>query len=350
MSTNQKQGISVIICCYNSSERLQKTLEALAMQKFIIPIPWEILLVDNASTDNTSEKATAIWTRQHTDIELRTIYEPTPGLTNARIKGIKNARYSIVVFCDDDNWLCPDYLQRAFDHLEEDRRVAACGGKGIPVFETSEPPWFSDFAEAFAVGSQQSNTENGRIFNLYGAGIAIRKQVLEQLFNAGFNPQMPGRTGKRLGSAEDMELTYAIVLMGYRLQYDDQLTFSHYLPKERLTPDYLTKLFVAFGADGPIRNLYYAHVTARPTHQRIRNWNYHFGLSIFRLLKYIISPPKRNGRKIYLHWSLSYIRELITIKSQYPVILKNIMNIKNSRAFGHYEATVSNEVLTNEYQ
>ncbi|NJN42415.1 MAG: glycosyltransferase [Flammeovirgaceae bacterium] len=53
-----EEGVSVIICCYNSSSRIEKTLEHLFQQKTNSRLHWEIILVDNASTDQT--KATAI--------------------------------------------------------------------------------------------------------------------------------------------------------------------------------------------------------------------------------------------------------------------------------------------------
>jgi glycosyltransferase involved in cell wall biosynthesis len=48
-----KNGVSVIICCYNSRERIEKTLDFIFAQEVEGAIPWEIIIVDNASTDDT---------------------------------------------------------------------------------------------------------------------------------------------------------------------------------------------------------------------------------------------------------------------------------------------------------
>lgn len=328
MKKATSKGVSVIICCYNSAGRIQATLDALAKQQFTSSFFWEVILVDNASTDNTAAIARVMWEGLNSPARLRIVTEPQPGLGNARMKGINEARYPILLFCDDDNRLGRRYVQGMYEILDNNPAIAACGGKGIPVFETAKPYWFDEYAETFATGSQELNTENGRLLNLYGAGIAIQKHALEQLYRSGFKPVMQGRVGKKLSSAEDTELTYALVLMGYALYYAGQLTFEHYLPKERLTTDYLKKIFIAFGADGPVRNLYYARISNRFFHKQIRNWNFHLALSLFRLFKYLIVPPKKYGRTIYLNWSLAYIKQLFALRTDYRKIMADISAIK----------------------
>lgn len=325
---NNKKGVSVIVCCYNSSTRLAKALQALAKQTFNQNLLWEIIIVDNASKDNTSIVAAEIWEKLDTPIKIKIVYEPLPGLGHARKKGIDEAAYSVILFCDDDNWLAANYVQGIFDILESDINIAACGGMGIPVFETAEPYWFYAYAEAFALGSQEINNEGEQLLNLYGAGLAIQKHALEQLYKSGFDPLLHGRTGKKLSSSEDTELTYAFVLMGYKLFCTDELKFFHYLPKERLAFNYLKKLFIAFGNDGPVRNLYYAYISNRFFHKKIKNWNFHFVLSLLRLVKYLIVPPKKFGRLVYLNWSIAYIKQLFAIRKKYPAMKEQIRQIK----------------------
>src|SRR5882724_10630609 len=269
------QAVSVIICCYNSASRIEATLTALAKQRFQAPVDWEVVLVDNASTDDTAGLSRRVWDLYRTGVDLRIVHEPLAGQMNARTKGIREARHAVLLFCDDDNWLCPDYIQGVSDILTDDPGVAACGGLGIPVFESEKPGWFDDYAEAFATGTQELNMENGRVICLYGAGLAVKKNILNEILGSDLNMLTGGRTGSGLGSADDIELTYSLVLKGYRLVYAAELSFHHYLPNERLTRKYLARLFSAFGKDGPIRNLYYAHITERPWHRRITNWYVH---------------------------------------------------------------------------
>lgn len=322
------KGVSVIVCCYNSVPRLEETLRALAAQQVEARILWEVVLVNNASTDNTAELAVTLWEKYNGMVPLRVVDEPKPGQGHARNKGIEEATYSILLFCDDDNWLNPRYIQGMYAILQNDKRIAACGGTGIPVFETQQPVWFEEYKEAYATGAQDINKEDDRIFNLYGAGMAIQRQAWNELYASGFTALTTGRVGKALSSADDTELTYAFALMGYKLYYARDLRFFHYLPKQRLSFAYLKKLFVAFGTDGPIRNLYYAHLSERPYHKKLINWNAHFLLSLVRLVKYLVVPPKKYGRLIYFNWSVAYIKTLWKIRRQYPQLVQRISAIK----------------------
>jgi glycosyltransferase involved in cell wall biosynthesis len=325
-------GVSVVVCCYNSISRLHPTLAALSKQIFNGNVLWEVIIVDNASNDNTGAVAIEIWgsLNKNNSIPFNVVYEYLPGLGNARKKGLAAATYNFVLFCDDDNWLATNYVEGVYNILTNDDWIAACGGKGLPVFETEKPFWFDEYSEAFAVGSQSINEEDGILLNLYGAGMAVNKNAIEYLAATNFKPQMFGRTGKKLSSSEDTELTYAFILMGCKLHYAPDLQFFHFLPKERLQFSYLKKLFIAFGTDGPIRNLYYAHISKRRSHQLIKYWHFHFLLSIIRLFKYIVKPPKKYGRVIYYNWNIAYITQLLTIRKRYKSITKNIQSLNTN--------------------
>lgn len=332
MHAAKANGISVIICCYNSKGRLKPTLEALFNQLVNSKLSWEIIIVDNASEDYTTAEASRIWNAfaGKPAINFEIVFQPLPGLANARRKGIASAQYAYLLFCDDDNWLAPNYVQGMYDILNGNDNIAACGGQGFPVFETEKPFWFDTYAEAFAVGPQSLNEENNVLLNLYGAGMAVNRNAIERLDQNNFKPQMIGRTGKKLSSAEDTEMTYAFVLMGYKLHYAKELHFSHYLPEQRLKLEYLKQLFIAFGTDGPVRNLYYAHLSKRVFHKMIGNWYFHFVLSIFRFFKYLLMPPKKYGRTIYFNWNLAYIKQLFFLRKKYPGIKTNILSLQQS--------------------
>lgn len=332
MKVNNYEGVSVIVCCYNSSKRISKTLKHLAEQKHIPDLLIEVILVDNGSTDNTAEKALTTWGELNSNISLRVVKESKAGLSYARKKGVEEALYSIVLFCDDDNWLTTTYCRDVYEILQQDERLAACGGMGVPIFETEEPFWFYAYAEAFALGSQRICNENGRILNLYGAGLAVKKYILEAFYQSSVVMLLEDRVGNSLSSSGDIELTYSFILMGYELTYSDELKFFHYLPKERLTFQYLKKLFASFGSDGPVRNLYYSYITGRKTHQLIKSWQFHFGLSVLRFFKYLIIPPKKYGRMVYVKWSIAYIKSLLNIRKNYSFLKKNILAIQKIKA------------------
>src|SRR5438874_1022703 len=100
-----KDGISVIICCYNSSARLPKTLEYLASQEVPLNIYWEVIIVNNNSSDDTVIVAQKEWAKYKLRVPFKVVDENVAGTIHARKRGIAEASYELLLFCDDDNWL-----------------------------------------------------------------------------------------------------------------------------------------------------------------------------------------------------------------------------------------------------
>ena len=78
-------------------------------------IPWEVIIVDNASTDNTSEVAREYWNDHNSLAHFQIVKEPEPGLSAARLKGFNTAQYEYMVLCDDDNWLAKDFVRSVYE-------------------------------------------------------------------------------------------------------------------------------------------------------------------------------------------------------------------------------------------
>src|ERR1700749_4875751 len=149
-----KKGVSVILCCYNSSGRITATLTHLAQQVVPDDFSWEVILIDNASTDNTAETALSIWNQlQHNHVDLRIINEPTPGQVFARKKGVSESKYDCIVFCDDDNWFDKNYVYTAYCRMESDPSIGVAGGQNFPVSDVDAYPlWFEEHKDKYATG------------------------------------------------------------------------------------------------------------------------------------------------------------------------------------------------------
>lgn len=238
-----KKGISVILCTYNGKARLEKTFEYLLQQKLTIPA--EVLLVDNASIDGTKSYSDTWWeNHHHPHLEYRSLSQPIPGKSYAQDLGYSEAKYEYLLVCDDDNWLCDDYLQTAFEVMESNASIGALGGWCDAAFESEKPIWFDQFARFYAVGKQGS--ESGDITDkkgcLYGAGMVIRKSHWLALKENGFNHILSCRKGNSLSSGGDTEYSFALRLLGYELWYDERLFFTHFMSDGRLNLDYLSRL------------------------------------------------------------------------------------------------------------
>ena len=222
--SDEEAGVSVILCCHNSSQRLPETLRHLARQETPAGMAWEVLVVDNASKDETAKVAQKIWNECEAPAPLRVVSQPMPGLSYAREKGIAESRHGVLVFCDDDNWLCPGYLRRSLAILQTHPEVALAGGWGTLEPEGIPPSWLADFADVYGTGPQgEREGIAAPTMTFYGAGAVVRKKDYQDLVGSGFHFLLSGRQGGRLTTGEDRELCHALVLRGKKLYYDLEL-------------------------------------------------------------------------------------------------------------------------------
>ncbi len=234
------QGVSIVICCYNGAHRLPETIRHIAQQIVPAAIPWEFILIDNASTDNSVAITKSIWVEHNNPTSLRIIPEPTAGLSHARLKGFESAKYNFIIFCDDDNWLQHDYVALVYSDMVDKPKVAVLGGIGELVYEVEPPDWIR-VINIFAAGSQAAINGKIKDYRLYGAGCVFRKYAYFNLQKLGFKSLLTDRKGMELSSGGDYELCYAFALAGYDLLYDDRLHFKHFITKERLTWEYFMR-------------------------------------------------------------------------------------------------------------
>ncbi len=244
-------GISVVICCYNSEKRIEKTLEHLALQK-ANEVPWEIILVDNNCKDNTVNVATKTWENFKIDFPVfKCVKETKPGLSYARECGINESKFKYILLCDDDNWLREDYLSNAFFVLKSNESIAAMGGYGEPIYDGFEPSsWFPPLAGLMATGPQGKgglDADGESKGCLYGAGLILNRFYLESLRKRGFVSTLMDREGTKLSSGGDTELTFALQFLDGHLYYSSKLRFKHLIPKPRTEWSYLRRLSFSIG-------------------------------------------------------------------------------------------------------
>ena len=250
-SSGVTKGVSVIICCHNSAARLPETLRHLAAQRVPSDLSWEVVVVDNGSTDNTADAAISSWPKDG-PAPLRVVPEPELGLSHARERGRHEARYAFISLVDDDNWVAPDWVAVVNEVLTSHPEVAACGGDIEAVCETGPPRWFASQQRNFATGAQ--GTCSGYIADtpgyLFGAGLSIRRSAWENLLHGGFKQVVGDRKGAGSLGGGDLELCFALRLAGWKLWYDPRLKLRHFIPNQRLRWSYLRRLYRGTGVVG----------------------------------------------------------------------------------------------------
>lgn len=242
-------SISIVLCCHNSAARLPDTLRHLGAVEVPPGLCWEVLLVDNASSDGTATRAQELWVDAGAPAPLRVLPEPRLGLNHARWAGIRAAQGDIVSFVDDDNWVDALWLKVIVDVFATQPSVGAVGAWAEPVSEVPIPFWFERVKHLYACGPQ--GTAAGPVpaarGYLYGAGLSIRRTALLALDAAGFSPRLIGRSGASLAGGEDSELCRALLGAGWVLWYEPRLRLRHFMPAGRLTLAYARRLSFEMG-------------------------------------------------------------------------------------------------------
>ncbi len=248
------KGLSVIICCHNGAARLRSTLAHLKVQE-PLNVPWEVLIIDNASTDGTKQVARSSW--QDAPAPMRLITEPRLGVRYARERGLVEAKYDFLGFVDDDNWVAPDWVRTAYTTISVDEGLGAVGSIRTSECEVSPPKWFDKFHESYAILTERDLDRVGvNLKYLATAGLCIRKAAWDMLIRHGFESQLASRAGQNLLGGEDVELTSALRLSGWRLAVDPRLRLLHFMPARRLDWNYLRRLSRGQGKSSVLLDAY----------------------------------------------------------------------------------------------
>lgn len=253
------KGVSIIICTYNGANNLSDTIQHIAEQKLAPEIKWEVIVVDNASSDNSKEIALEAWNKfGPPSIEFKVLIEKKPGKLYALQYAIQEATYEYLIICDDDNWLQPDYASRAYNLLDSSAEIGALGGRGIPATKGIElPEWFKDYNYAYAVGPQAPATGIvKRRAVIWGAGMCTKRSLYMKMYGR-YPSFLTECTEFNILSAEDTEYCMRLILKGYRIYYDDDLVYYHYIPEYKLNENFRDeKLIRGFRESDEILRIY----------------------------------------------------------------------------------------------
>ena len=251
---SDRLGVSLIICCHNSAKLLPTALANIRNQRVSGDLEWEVLVVDNASTDDTAQVAYSCWSGD-VPASLRVIQEPNLGLCHARERGFTEAKFEAVSFIDDDNLICPDWVAVVSEAMAMNPAVGAIGSVNRAISDVPLPQWFRRYCEFYACWASSELSAVPTMLN--GAGMTIRKSVWEELRNNGFESRLTDRVGTRLSSCGDLELGLAIKLAGWKILIEPRLQLDHYLSAERLRWNYLRRLMRGIGESNVLLDFYF---------------------------------------------------------------------------------------------
>ena len=228
--------ISAIICTHNRDTYLGAAIDSLLTQDYA---HYEVIVVDNASTDTTKAVVEARLPHER----LSYIYETTLGLSVARNAGAVAAKGDILAYLDDDAEATVGWLAALAEIYQVNDKVAIAGGKVTLLWppDTHPPAWLSIGMSGnlglYDLGDELFPiTEPG--LTPRGLNYSIRKAFLDQI--GGFDPNL-GRVGKNLLSNEELYMTQQALQLGWQVMYSPKALVAHNVAPERMLRGWFLK-------------------------------------------------------------------------------------------------------------
>jgi glycosyltransferase involved in cell wall biosynthesis len=238
--------ITVILCTYNRCASVAQTLESIAASVLPDSTEWEVLVVDNNSTDQTRDVIEDFCRRY--PAHFRYLFEPSQGKSRALNAGIRAARGDILAFVDDDVTVAPMWLENLTKCLR-DGTWAGAGGRTVTGHAFSMPNWLSleapyyagaAIAALFDLGDKTCQLD----FPPYGANMAFRKAMFEKY--GGFRTDLGPQPGSQIRN-EDTEFGRRLMAAGERLKYEPFAIVYHPILEARITKKYFLAWWFAYG-------------------------------------------------------------------------------------------------------
>ncbi len=239
---------TVAIPTYNGENRLPQVLEKLQAQVGIDNLTWEIVIVDNNSTDGTAkliQEYQANW--QHL-ANLRYCLEPQQGAAFARHRAIIEAKSQIVGFLDDDNLPFPTWILEAYKFAIANSQAGAIASQIHGNFEIEPPENLKSLLFYLAIterGDQPHIFEPNRKGFPPSAGLVVRRNAWKD--NVPAKLFLVGRVGNSMLGSEDAEALFYIHKAGWEIWYNPAMEAEHIIPSWRLEKNYLISLMRGVG-------------------------------------------------------------------------------------------------------
>jgi glucosyl-dolichyl phosphate glucuronosyltransferase len=231
--------ISVVLCTYNRASSIGKSLESLRQMSLPPDLKWELIVVDNNSTDDTRAVVTEF--ARTSGLKVRYVFEPKQGLCHGRNTGVVSASGEIIAFTDDDVHVAPHWLRElALTFKEFD--CIGLGGKSVPAWNgLAKPDWL--------VTSGPYCLSRGPILDFdlgdkakeirvapWGLNMAFRKTAFERFGLFRTDLDVLG-SGGLLGG--DTEFGKRLLNLGEKIVYSPKAVVYHPVAQPRITKNYL---------------------------------------------------------------------------------------------------------------
>jgi glycosyltransferase involved in cell wall biosynthesis len=242
----------VAIRTYNAERYLPEILDRVRSQEQLEEYQWEVLVVDNNSTDQTAQIIKDYQAQWLPNIPLRYYLETRQGSSYARRRAIEEANAPLIGFLDDDNEPGLTWVSDALKFAKEHPKAAAFGSQIHGIFEIEPPVGFKRISGFMPVVERKSSVcfTAGRYKQLNmmppGAGLVIRRQPWLDYVPAELT--LKGPVGKSLSKkGEDIEALIYIKKADWEIWFNSEMHIYHHIPKSRFERNYLLSFFKGTG-------------------------------------------------------------------------------------------------------
>ncbi|MEM6450704.1 MAG: glycosyltransferase [Cyanobacteria bacterium P01_D01_bin.105] len=319
--------ISAIICTHNRDQYLDAAIDSLLTQTISA---YEVIVVDNASTDRTAEivqskiakvqlkKAqpeTGTSTKDSDEATcsscptLRYLYEETLGLSVARNTGAAAANGQILAYLDDDAEASQGWLSSLIEVFKANERVAIAGGKVTLIWPpTATPPaWLSDDLSsslgAYNLGDERLYIQRPEL-TPRGLNYAVRKTFLTAV--GGFDTHL-GRVGKNLLSNEEQQMTRLALADGWQVAYEPKALVAHNVAPARMKP----RWFLSRSWWQGISESYREQASGTTGLWQLRCGSERLIRGLYKACKYIHRPKQRFENFTYAYGQIAYLGSVV---------------------------------------
>lgn len=235
---------SVIVCTWNRSALLDKTLGEMRNLRIPLGVKWELLVVNN----NCSDETDTIITRHSPYLPLRRLFEPAPGKSFAANLALSEAKGDLLLWTDDDVLVHPDWLAEYLKAAQEWPQAGFFGGTIDPWLPVAPPGWvarnLSQLSVPLVIRQLGEETRPFRGNEIpWGANMCFRRTVLTSF---AFDPTLGPNREKRI-NGEDIDIILRVSQAGYQGVWVGPARVRHFIPPERLTRRFIWRNFVNVG-------------------------------------------------------------------------------------------------------
>lgn len=225
--------VSVIVCTYNRAASLSRCLEHLAAQDVPPGLAWEVLVIDNNSTDETPEVVRLFAVEGR--VPIRLVREERQGLCFARNRGLAESAGEIVAYLDDDILAEAEWLTGIVSVFRETACDAAGGAIHLETGGRLLPKWLIPILWGYLGyidhGDRRVDLDGIRNYP-HGGNMAFRREVFDRI---GLFDVSVGRTGSKLFKGSETEFFHRLAPTEAKIVYEPAARVRHVVKPGEMT-------------------------------------------------------------------------------------------------------------------